>query len=258
MRAMVLCAGYGTRLGDLTRDVPKPMLPLQERPMLEYIISHLAQHSFNQIAINLHFMPDMIRDYFCDGSRWNVTLTYSYEPELLGTAGGVKRMEHFLRQGDAFLVQYGDVLTDQDLTALLRFHRERRSLVTLLLHERARSNSVVTLDEYRRIVGFLERPTEDARRGVDSTWVNSGICICDPEVLEAIPVDVPCDLPRDVFPNLIDSGRLYGFPLSGYRCAVDSPERLAEARSALVEERCHIPLPRENNENKSRCSLRIK
>jgi NDP-sugar pyrophosphorylase family protein len=105
MRAMVLCAGYGTRLGDLTRFVPKPMLPMQERSLLEYIISHLAQHVFNQIAINLHFIPDMIRDYFADGSLWNVTLIYSYEPELLGTAGGVKRMEHFLRQGDAFLVQ---------------------------------------------------------------------------------------------------------------------------------------------------------
>jgi NDP-sugar pyrophosphorylase family protein len=238
MRAMVLCAGYGTRLGELTRDVPKPMLLLQERPMLEYIISHLAQHSFNQIAINLHFMPDMIRDYFADGSRWTVTLTYSYELELLGTAGGVKRMEHFLRQGDAFMVQYGDVLTDQDLTALLRFHYERRSLATLLLHRRARSNSVVTLDKEGRIVGFLERPTEDARHGVDSTWVNSGVCICDPEVLDAIPADVPCDLPRDIFPKLIDSGRLYGFPLAGYRCAVDSPERLTEARSALAEGRC--------------------
>lgn len=245
MRAMVLCAGYGTRLGDLTRDVPKPMLLLQERPMLEYIISNLAQHSFDQIAINLHFMPDMVRDYFGDGSRWNVKLTYSYEPELLGTAGGVKRMEHFLRQGDAFLVQYGDVLNDQDLTALLRWHRERRSLATLLLHQRARSNSVVTLDEEGRIVGFLERPTEDARRGVDSTWVNSGICICDPEFLDAIAANVPCDLPRDVFPKLVDTGRLYGFPLSGYRCAIDSPERLAEARSALAEKRCRIRQLRE-------------
>lgn len=243
MRAMVLCAGYGTRLADLTRDVPKPMLLLQERPMLEYIISNLAQHSFDQIAINLHFMPDMIRDYFGDGSRWNVTLTYSYEPELLGTAGGVKKMEHFLRQGDAFLVQYGDVLTDQDLIALLRFHRERRSLATLLLHQRARSNSVVTLDGEGRIVGFLERPAEQARQGVDSTWVNSGICICDPALLDEIPTDVTCDLPRDIFPKTIGSGRLYGFPLSGYRCAIDSPARLAEARSAVAEGRCRISLP---------------
>jgi mannose-1-phosphate guanylyltransferase/phosphomannomutase len=217
------------------------MLLLLGHPMLAYIISHLAHHDFDQIAINLHFMPEVISDYFGDGSHWNVELTYSYEPELLGTAGAVKKMEHFLLQGDAFLIHYGDILTDQDFTAMLRFHGDHRSLVTLLLHQRARSNSVVSLDEDGRVVRFLERPTEQAQRGVESSWVNSGICICDPEFLKAIPANVPCDLPRDVFPRLVDNGRLYGFPLSGYRCAIDSPERLAEARSALAEGRCHIP-----------------
>lgn len=243
MRAMVLCAGYGTRLGDLTRDVPKSMLRLQGRPLLEYIICNLARQGFDQIAVNVHFMPHMIKDYFGNGSRWNVTLTYSCETELLGTAGGIKRMEYFLRQGDAFLVQYGDVLTDQDFTAMVRFHHERRALATVLVHQRARSNSVVTLDQTGRVVGFMERPSDHARRGVASTWVNSGICICDPGVLDTIAADVPRDLPRDVFPELMDSGRLFGFPLTGYRCAVDSPERLAEARSAQVGERCGIRLP---------------
>lgn len=244
MRAMVLCAGYGTRLGHLTLKVPKPMLLLQERPVLEYIVSHLAYHGFDQIAINLHFMPEAIRDYFGDGSRWNTNVTYSYEPELSGTAGGVKRMEHFLRQGDAFLVQYGDVLTDQDFAPLLQFHRDRNALATLLLHQRAGSNSVVTMDEEGRIVGFLERPTEGARRGAHSTWVNSGICICNPEFLDAIPAGIPCDLPRDVFPKLIGTGRLYGFTLSGYRCAIDSPDRLEEAGLALAEKRCRARIPR--------------
>ena len=243
MRAIVLAAGYGTRLGDLTREIPKPMLPLQDRPLLEYIIRHLARHGFTDIAINLHFRRDMIRNYFADGSRWGVALTYSYESELLGTAGGVKKVGSFLRQADAFLVHYGDVLTDQDLTVMLRFHREHRALATLLLHKRVSSNSVVNLNAERRIIGFLERPTEQARQGVDSPWVNSGICMCAPEFLDAIPANVFCDLPRDVFPRLINSQRLYGFPLSGYRCAVDSPERLADARSALAEGRCRISFP---------------
>ena len=142
------------------------------------------------------------------------------------------------------MVHYGDVLTDQDFTAMLHFHRERNALATLLLHQRARSNSVVSLDKEGRIIGFLERPTEEARRGVKSPWVNSGICICDPQLLNEIPVDVACDLPRDIFPRLIDSGRLYGFPLSGYRCAVDSPDRLAEARAAIADGRCRIQLCR--------------
>lgn len=243
MRAMVLCAGYGTRLGNLTRDVPKPMLCLQDRPLLEYILRHLAQYGFDQIAINLHFMPEAIQEYFQAGSWLNVQLTYSYEPELLGTAGGVKKMEHFLRQDGLFLIQYGDVLTDQNLMEMVEFHRARQALVTLLVHQRARSNSIVSMDEERRIVGFLERPTEQERAEVNSPWVNSGICIGTPELLDAIPANVTCDLPRDIFPKLVGSGRLYGFPLSGYRCAIDSPERLTEARSALAEGRCRISLP---------------
>jgi mannose-1-phosphate guanylyltransferase/phosphomannomutase len=218
------------------------MLRLQGRPLLEYLIAHLGRQSVGQIAVNVHFMPHMITDYFGDGSRWNVALTYSHEAELLGTAGGIKRMEHFLSTGDPFLVQYGDVLTDQDFTAMLRFHRERGALATVLVHQRTRSNSVVTMDQAGRVVGFLERPSDDARRGVDSTWVNSGVYIFEPGVLGVIAADVPSDLPRDVFQELIAGGRLYGFPLSGYRCAIDSPERLAEARSALMEERCRIPL----------------
>jgi NDP-sugar pyrophosphorylase family protein len=161
----------------------------------------------------------------------------------MGTGGGIKKMERFLRQGDVFLVHYGDILTDQDLTSMLRFHCEHRALATLLLHQRTRSNSIVTLDEEGRIAGFLERPTEQEQRSVTSLWVNSGICTCDPEFLDAIPANQPYDLPRDIFPKLVGSRRLFGFPLSGYRCAIDSPERLAEARSALAEKHCRILLP---------------
>lgn len=212
--------------------------------MLEYIICHLARHGFNQIAINLHFMPDTIRGHFGDGSRFGAELVYSCEPELLGTAGGVKKMADFLGAEGAFMVHYGDVLTDQDFAAMLCFHGERRALATLLLHQRAQSNSVVSLDREGHIIGFLERPTEEARRGVELPWINSGICICDRQLLDEIPADVACDLPRDIFPRLLDTRRLYGFPLSGYRCAVDSPRRLVEARAAIADGRCQIQLCR--------------
>lgn len=243
MKAMVLCAGFGTRLGGITREIPKPMLPLQGRPMLAYILANLREHGFNRIAINLHFKPEVIRDHFADGAGEKVELAYSHETELLGTAGGIKKMEAFLRDDGAFLVQYGDVVTDQDFSAMMRFHRERKSLATLLLHHRAKSNSIVGLDDEDRIVSFLERPDEKARQGAVSTWVNSGVCICEPEFLAAIPAGVACDLPRDVFPKLISGGRLFGFPLKGYRCAVDSPERLEEVRTAIAEGRCRIRLP---------------
>ena len=234
MRAMVLSAGYGTRLGDLTREMPKPMLLLDGRPMLEYIIRHLARHGFDQIAINLHFMPEAIKAYFGDGARFGVELVYSYEEELLGTAGGVKKMESFLSQGEAFLVHYGDVLTNQDFTAMLNFHQQKRALATLLTHQRTKSNSVVTMDEEGRITNFLERPDEKTRSGANSPWVNSGVAICAANLLEHIPKEQACDLPRDIYTKLIPGRQFFGFPLSGYRCAVDSPERLVEARNAVI------------------------
>ena len=234
MKATVLCAGYGTRLGNLVEETPKPMLPLGDRPMLEHILRHLARHGFDQVAVNLHFRPEAIRDYFGDGGGLGIRLIYSDEPELLGTAGGVKRMASFLAGGEPFLVHYGDVVTNQDFSAMLRFHKDRHALATLLVHQRAQSNSVIGLDHERRIIAFLERPEPEQRRTLDSPWVHSGIAICDLEILDAIPSDTACDLPRDIYTKLVPTGRLFAFPLTGYRCAVDSPERLAEARDAVA------------------------
>ncbi|MHB9023832.1 MAG: nucleotidyltransferase family protein [Armatimonadota bacterium] len=240
---MLLSAGYGTRLGGLTENMPKPMLSLHGRPLIDYLLSHLAAQGIHEIAVNLHFMPEVITEYLGNGSRWDVALTYAYEPELLGTAGAVRRLEDYFREGgETFLVHYGDILTDQDFGALLRFHRERRALATILVHQRANSNSIAILDETGRVTGFLERPSDEERRGITSPWVHSGICLCEPDVLDLIPETIPCDFPRDVFPRLLSTGRLYAFPLSGYRCAIDSPARLEEARAALAEGRCRISL----------------
>lgn len=236
MKAMLLCAGFGTRLGDLTRDWPKPMLEVGGAPLLAYLLGHLRAQGVTDVAINLHFRPEVIREAFGDGARWGLRLTYSHEAQLLGTAGGVKQMEAYFRDGGGpFLVQYGDILTDQDFGELARVHRERKALVTLLVHRRAKSNSVVIRDETTgRIEGFLERPTEAARAGVESTWVNSGVCVCSPEVLEFIPAGRAADFPRDVFVKLAGSGRLYSVPLTGDRCAIDSPERLEQARRMVA------------------------
>ncbi|OGV74902.1 MAG: hypothetical protein A3K19_09205 [Lentisphaerae bacterium RIFOXYB12_FULL_65_16] len=243
MRAMVLCAGYGTRLAELTRDVPKPMLPVNGRPMLELILLNLVHHGFRRIAINLHFMPEVIRAHFGNGAPWGAELVYSHEPELLGTAGGVRQMAEFLAAEGDFLVQYGDVVTDQDLSALREVHRQHQALATLLLHQRPNSNSVVSLDAEQRIVGFLERPSDAERAGVASPWVNSGVCICAPEVLDLIPAEGACDLPRDVFVKHVSGGRLFGLPLTGQRVAVDSPRRLDLLRDLAASGRLRIASP---------------
>ncbi len=241
MKAMVLCAGYGTRLGDLTRTIPKPMLPLggapgtPGQPMLEYILCHLKRHGFDQVAVNLHFMPEVIQDHFADGSRWGLRLTYSHEPQLLGTAGGTKKMESFFQGDGPFLVQYGDIVTNQDFTAMFGFHQQRKALATLLVHQRAGSNSALSVDSTGCIERFLERPSEAQRSTVAQSWVFSGITICQPELLDLIPPQTFCDFPRDIFAPLTATRRLFAFPLTGQRTAVDSPERLAEARQGVAQ-----------------------
>ena len=239
MKAVLLCAGHGTRLGELCRDTPKPMLPVGPRPLAEYALLNLVRHGFDEVAINLHYHPEQVRGYFGDGSRWGVRITYFDEPELLGTAGAVRNMGGWLGD-DPFLVHYGDVLTDQDYSALARFHARTEAAVTLLVHRRAKSNSVVSLGDGGRVIRFLERPGDDERRGVVSPWVFSGVALCGPEMLGRIPTAGPCDLPRDVFAPAVEAVPMYGFPLTGFRIAVDSPDRLAAARAADADGRVGV------------------
>jgi NDP-sugar pyrophosphorylase family protein len=231
MKAMVLAAGAGSRMGELTRDLPKPMLNVQGRPILEHILRNLAKHGFREVVLNLHYHPHVIQDHFGDGSALGLALTYIHEPYLLGTAGSVRNAAAFLQGQEPFLLHYGDVLTDQDLGAMVQTHLRKGAQATLLLHQRAHSNSVVLVDEALRVTRLLERPTEAERAGVASPWVNSGVYLLDPMVLQHIPPEDPQDFPRDVFPALIRDGKVFGFPLTGYRCAIDSPERLEQART---------------------------
>ena len=235
MKAMILSAGLGTRLGDLTQDTPKGMLPIGGYPILAWIVANLRRQNVSEFVLNLHYFPEAITEYFGDGSRFGAAFNYSRESELQGTAGGVRDARRFLDGGEEILVHYGDIVTDQDIGSMLAQHRANAALATLLLHERSKSNSIVALDRTNRITGFLERPSEEERAQLSSKWVNSGVCICSPEIFDHIPPTGLVDLPRDVFIKLVDTGRLFGFPLTGFRCAIDSPDRLETTRQALAD-----------------------
>ena len=235
MRALVLCAGYGTRLGPLTKDMPKPMLPIAGKPLLAWTLQYLASWGFSDIAINLHYRPEAITSHFGDGSAFGVRLHYSYEETPLGTAGAVKKLERFFAGEDDFLVLYGDLLIDQDLSALVRFHRSQRAFATLLLHQRAGSNSLVRMGQDGRITAFVERPSDAQCRELAYPWVNSGVQVLSRGVFPFLPPGKPADLPKDLYSPVVGKQRLFGFPLSGYRCAIDSIERYEEAQSAVLE-----------------------
>ena len=247
-KALVLCGGYGTRLGELTSNCPKPLLPVGDAPLVGHTLALLARYGIEQVAINTHFMPELLEEALEDGTRFGVELHYEYEPKLLGTAGAVANLEHYFADADSILVVYGDLLTDQDLGLLLEYHESNSPLASLLLHRRKRSNSVVHLEEDGSISRFLERPSEAERarasadelgrsrrsgRSGTSGWVNSGIQVIAPTLLADIPRDVAVDLPRDVFAPRAAEGHFFGLPLSGYRCAIDSADRYREATDAL-------------------------
>jgi NDP-sugar pyrophosphorylase family protein len=248
VKALILCAGLGTRLGELTRETPKPLLPVGGEPLIAHTLRYLAYHGFGRVAINLHFKASLIRAFVGTGERFGVQVTYSLEEQLLGTAGAVKRLAEFWRGEREFLVIYGDLLVDEDLGAMLAFHRSRAAAATLLLHQRAESNSLVYMEPDGRITAFVERPGEEERGTTPHAWVNSGVQILCPSILEAIPDDRPSDLPRDVYVPLLTRVPIFGHPLGGYRCAIDSPSRYAEAQEGFSTGRYRPPFRPRTNE----------
>jgi mannose-1-phosphate guanylyltransferase len=211
-KAMLLAAGQGTRLRPLTETVPKCMVALANKPVLEYNIEWLRRYGVVDLVINLFHLPDVVMDYFGDGSRWGVHITYSLESEMLGTAGGVRNVADLF--DSPFFVWYGDNLSTCDLHNLYAFHRAKGGVATIALYYRKdpTASGIVGLDAQDRITRFLEKPRPEQ---VFSHWVNAGILLLEPQVLEAIPPDGSPDFGRDVFPALLAAGeRIYGYRLT--------------------------------------------
>jgi mannose-1-phosphate guanylyltransferase/mannose-1-phosphate guanylyltransferase/phosphomannomutase len=194
---MVLAAGLGTRLRPLTYEITKPMVPVLDRPVMEHIVELLERHGFDQVIANLHYFPDSIREYF--GER----ISYRFEPELLGTAGGVRACADFFGD-DAFVVISGDALTDIDLGALAARHRESGGVATLAVKQVSdtREYGVVLHDRDGRITGFQEKP-EPAEALSDLG--NCGIYVFSPEIFDYFPERPFVDWAQDVFPVLLEN-----------------------------------------------------
>jgi len=195
MKAMVLAAGLGTRLRPLTYEIPKPMVPVLDRPVMAHIVDLLERHGYEEIVANLHYFPDTIRRYFGD------RIVYREEPELLGTAGGVRNCADFFGR-ETFLVISGDALTDIDLTRFVERHREAGGVATLAVKRVAdtREFGVVLHDADGRITGFQEKPDPgDAL----SDLGNCGIYLFEPEIFDYFPDKPFVDWANDVFPALL-------------------------------------------------------
>lgn len=233
MKAVILAGGEGTRLRPLTLERPKPMTPLFGRPVLEHILLLLRKNGFDQVALTLRYLPQVVRDYFGDGSEWGMELHYFEEREPLGTAGGVKQAEEFLGDGD-FLVISGDCVCDFDLKSCCERHRAHSAAATLLLHREREvlEYGLVQLREDGRVERFLEKPGWGQ---VFTNLVNTGIYLLSPSVLKEIPANQSFDFSRDLFPRLLEEGAaLYGDTPYGYwRDMGDTAAYLQTAADAL-------------------------
>lgn len=213
MKAMLLAAGVGSRLDPLTRRVPKPMVPVMNRPVMEHIVELLVRHGFSDIMVNLHYMGDAIESHFGDGSRWRARITYSHEEQLWGDAGSIGRVRDFW--DDTFLVIGADDVTDMDLGALVAYHKDRRADATIALYpvEDPSEYGVAVVDA-GRIVGFQEKPSPSQAK---SRMANTGVYVFEPRVLDLIPEGKEFGLGRDLLPSLLAEGRsFFGWQADGY------------------------------------------
>jgi mannose-1-phosphate guanylyltransferase len=232
VQALILAGGEGTRLRPLTSTVPKPVVPLVDRPFIAYMIEWLRGHGVDDVILACGFMADGVRSVLGDGSSVGVRLRYVEEPTPLGTGGALKYAEELL--DERFFMLNGDVLTDMDLTAQLRQHEETGARATLALIEVADPSAygLVRLDDDLAVREFVEKPSPDE---AGTFLVNAGAYILERDVLDGLaPSGTKISIEREVFPTLVGNG-LYGYEASGYWMDIGTPERYLQATFEILE-----------------------
>ena len=209
MKAVIMAGGFGTRLRPLTCNVPKPMVPMVNKPMMAHIIDLLKTHGITDIVATLFYQPETISGYFEDGRNAGVRLQYRKAEADLGTAGSVRNARDFL--DERFIIISGDILTDFDLTKAVAFHNKNKAKATILLTRVTNplQYGVVLTRDDGRVIRFLEKPSWGE---VFSDTINTGIYILEPEVLDLIPKGEEFDFSKNLFPVMMD----HDIPLFGY------------------------------------------
>lgn len=244
MRAVIIAGGSGTRLRPLTYNTPKPMVPLFDKPFLQYQIELLREHGITEIVINLHYLSEAIRNTLGDGSQLGVKLFYSFEDKALGTAGAVKNAEEFFTD-EPVLVFNGDILTDLDLSAVLETHRATRARATLTLIrvDDPTAFGLVVLDE-GRVARFLEKPTMDEARNLGVDTVNAGIYVLEPDVFRYVPKNEAYSFERGLFPLLLQlDERISGHVTDSYWLDIGNPLKYMQAHIDILQKRVKVSLP---------------
>lgn len=244
MKAMALAAGKGTRLSPLTGEIPKPMAPVADTPIIEHVFSLLATHGVREVYLNIHYKADALLEAYGEESTINGMSVYlSREEELLGTAGGVKRLAANFE--DTFVVVSGDALTDVDLGEVVAFHKEKGALATIALHRvyDTAEFGVVDIDEEGAILGFQEKP--DPKEAI-STLANTGIYVFEPRALDYVPEGTFFDFARDVFPRFLENGeRFVGYEGDFYWSDIGTLQSYRVAQYDVLSGKVKVRIPGE-------------
>lgn len=213
----------------LCHELPKPMLDVQGKPILGHTIDHLIKNGIGQIGINTHHQYQVIED-FIKGTYSQEVIHLEREVALSGTAGALRCFKNFLSDQEQFIVIAGDILTDYPYQELIDFHRNKKARASFVFHERKKSNSLLEIDHHQKVTHFFERPNEAIFDQKSSHKINSSIYCFNRDVLDQIPPEGVSDIPRDLFPLFLEEGSLFATPLCAQRWAIDTPERLEQAR----------------------------
>jgi NDP-sugar pyrophosphorylase family protein len=244
MKAMVLAAGQGTRLRPVTDRLPKAMVPVAGRPMIEFVLLLLRHYGICDIVINLHHFGKQIEDHLGDGQRFNVNISYSHEAELLDTGGGLLKAKSFLQHG-TFIVINTDALIDVDLTAVLNDHRHNQATATLVLRpdDDADRYGSIDIGADGRIRRFLEHRSPEQPAGAIRKLMFTGVQILEPRVFDYMDVSEQkkFSTTRETYPRMLRAGeRLFGYNFAGFWQDLGTIERIEEAQRKLKSGRAQL------------------
>ncbi|MCJ7828252.1 MAG: NDP-sugar synthase, partial [Dehalococcoidia bacterium] len=232
MKAVVLVGGEGTRLRPLTYLTVKAMVPVLNKPFIEYIIRHLSHHNISEIILAIGYQPDRITEYFTDESQLSTKLIYSIETEPMGTAGAVKNAEPYI--DDTLFAMNGDIFTDLNFTDMLHFHKNKGAKVTIALTpvEDPTRFGVVETDSKQRVTRFVDKPRHEQ---VTSNMINAGVYVIETEVLKRIPEGKRCMFEHDIFPSLVADGEpVFGYTTDVYWMDMGTPEKYLQLNGDLL------------------------
>jgi mannose-1-phosphate guanylyltransferase/phosphomannomutase len=241
MKAVIMAGGFGTRLRPLTANIPKPMVPIVGKPVMEYIVELLKKHDITDIVSILYFQSEQIESYFGNGKKWGVNMSYVKAEADFGTAGAVKNAQKFL--DSRFIIISGDVLTDFDLTAAIKFHEKRNAKATIVLTrvENPLAYGIVITSKTGKITRFLEKPGWGQ---VFSDTVNTGIYILEPSVMDIVPAKTDFDFSKDLYPHMLGKKmRLFGYIAPGYWRDIGNVEEYFNAHQDAFEGKVNIAFP---------------